>query len=254
MLPHDEEGEGAPVVLLHAGVADRTMWGEHLRPLADAGYRGVPMDLPGFGQAPPAEAPWSEVLETLDGLGIHRAAIVGNSFGGAVAYNLAVVAPERVTALVLVSAPAPDLDPSGELAAVWEAEESALERGEIEAAVRAVVDTWTLPDASQVLRDRVADMQRRAFELRAEAEAPTEQPAPAEEDPDLLDELDVPVLVISGERDMPDFLLAAESLAWRLGAATPTVLPGAGHLAPLEQPAEFDRLLIRFLDQQVSSS
>jgi pimeloyl-ACP methyl ester carboxylesterase len=254
VLPHDEEGAGPAVVLLHAGVADRTMWSEHLPALADASYRAVALDLPGFGEAPPAEAPWSDVLATMSALHIASAAIVGNSFGGAVAYNLALVAPERVTALVLVSAPPPDLEPSSELESVWEAEESALERGEIEAAVRAVVDAWTLPDAPQALRDRVADMQRRAFELQAEAEAPTELPAPAEENPDLLDELDVPVLVMSGERDMPDFRLGAEALARRLGEATPTVVPRAGHLAPLEQREEFDRLLIRFLDQQISSS
>jgi pimeloyl-ACP methyl ester carboxylesterase len=254
VLPHDEHGAGAAVVLLHAGVADRTMWREHLPPLADAGYRAVALDLPGFGEAPPTEAPWSDVLATMAALEISSAAIVGNSFGGAVAYNLALVAPERVTALVLASAPSPDLEPSRELEQAWEAEESALERGEIEVAVRAVVDAWTLPDAPQELRDRVAAMQRRAFELQAEGEAPTELPAPAEEDPDLLGQLDVPALVLSGERDMPDFRLAAESLARRLGAATPTVVPGAGHLAPLERPEEFDRLLIRFLDQQISRS
>jgi pimeloyl-ACP methyl ester carboxylesterase len=48
-LPHDEAGSGPAVVLLHAGVADRTMWSEHLEHLADAGYRAVAMDLPGFG-------------------------------------------------------------------------------------------------------------------------------------------------------------------------------------------------------------
>jgi 3-oxoadipate enol-lactonase len=40
MLPCDELGRGPAVVLLHAGVADRTMWAEHLEHLADAGYRG----------------------------------------------------------------------------------------------------------------------------------------------------------------------------------------------------------------------
>jgi microcompartment protein CcmK/EutM len=37
LLPHDEVGAGPAVVLLHAGIADRTMWSEHLRPIADAG-------------------------------------------------------------------------------------------------------------------------------------------------------------------------------------------------------------------------
>jgi pimeloyl-ACP methyl ester carboxylesterase len=251
VLPHDQAGAGPAVVLLHAGVADRMMWTEHLPPLADAGYRAVAMDLPGFGEAPMGKEfrPWSDVLETMDALEISGSAVVGNSFGGAVALNLAMVAPERVTGLVLVSARPPWLEPSIELEAAWEAEESALERGDIEAAVTAVVDAWTRPDASQALRDRVAEMQRRAFELQVGASEPTEAPAPAEVDPDGLVELEMPTLVAAGEFDLPDFRVGPEALAERLGNATGSVIPGAGHLAPLEQPEEFDRLLIGFLRQ-----
>ena len=84
MLPLDERGSGEPVVLLHAGVADRTMWREHLDRLAEAGYRGIALDLPGFGEAtvsPGAQAPWEDVLRALRDLDVARAALVGNSFG-----------------------------------------------------------------------------------------------------------------------------------------------------------------------------
>src|SRR5512132_1149603 len=109
VLPHDQAGAGPAVVLLHAGVADRTMWTEHLPPLADGGYRAVAMDLPGFGEAPMGKEfrPWSDVLETMDAVEISGSAVVGNSFGGGVALNVAMVAPERVTRLVLVSARPP---------------------------------------------------------------------------------------------------------------------------------------------------
>ena len=63
-------GEGPAVVLLHAGIADRTMWSEHLEPLADAGYRAVAVDLPGFGEAavdPGEQAPWNDVEKTVEG-------------------------------------------------------------------------------------------------------------------------------------------------------------------------------------------
>jgi pimeloyl-ACP methyl ester carboxylesterase len=250
VLPYDEAGAGPAVVLLHAGVADRTMWAEHLATLADAGYRAVAIDLPGFGEAQPTNElrPWSDVLESMDALELSDAAVVGNSFGGAVALNVAAVAPERVTSLMLVSAPPPGLEPSSELKAAWEAEESALERGDIEAAVRAVVDAWTLPDAPPGLRDRVARMQRRAFELQAEAEASTEVPQPAEADAPALGRIDMPVLVASGEFDLPDFRIGAESLAKLLPDAHRAVIAGAGHLAPLEQPKAFDRLMVGFLE------
>ena len=83
--------------------------------------------------------------------------------------RVAVVAPARVAALALVSAPAPTVEPSADLEAAWEAEESALARSDLEGAVAAVVKVWTLPDAPPGLRDRIANMQRRAFELQAHA-------------------------------------------------------------------------------------
>ncbi len=257
MLPHDEAGSGPAVVLLHAGVADRTMWSEHLARFADAGYRAVAVDLPGFGEAqvaPGAQAPWADVLATMDGLSVERAALVGNSFGGAVALRAAVVAPDRVAALALISAPAPDLEPSPELEAAWDAEEAALERGDVEGAVEAVVDFWTLPDASRELRDRVAAMQRRAFALQAEAPAATEAPDPVEQHPELLADLTVPALVAVGELDKPDFRLGAEALARTLPGARHAVIAGAGHLAPLETPEAFRELVLAHLRRPMRSA
>src|SRR5207248_855545 len=126
ILPHDDVGSGPPLVLLHAGVADRTMWSEHLEPLAASGRRVLALNLPGFGEAPPAldeDAPWLDVLATMDTLDLGSATLVGNSFGGAVAQRVGVLAPRRVRSLVLVSSPAPAFDPSPQLRAAWEAEE-----------------------------------------------------------------------------------------------------------------------------------
>jgi 3-oxoadipate enol-lactonase len=248
MLPHDEAGSGPAVVLLHAGVADRTMWSAHLQGLADAGYRAVAVDLPGFGEAPitPGEqAPWADVLRTMDELSIEQAALVGNSFGGAVALRAALVAPDRASALVLVSAPPPALEPSPELTAAWETEEAALERGDVEAAVEAVVGFWTLPDASAELRGRVAAMQRRAYAL---GDPPTtEAPDPVEEHPEALARLSVPALVAAGEHDKRDFRQGAEAMARTLPRARHAVIEGAGHLAPLETPEAFRELVLAFL-------
>jgi pimeloyl-ACP methyl ester carboxylesterase len=249
LLPHDDVGAGSAVVLLHAGIADRTMWVEHLLPIADAGYRVVALDLPGSGEAPPAEemTPWSDVLQTMDALDLDRAALVGNSFGGAVALSVAAVAPERVSALVLVSAPPPGMEPSSALEAAWEAEESALERGDVEVAVGAVLDAWMLPDAPAALRDRVGSMQRRALELQASADAPTEVEDPVEADPHVLGRLGMPALVAAGELDMPDFRSGADALAQQLPHARRVVIARAGHLAPLEEPEAFRDLLLEFL-------
>ena len=248
MLPRDELGEGDAVILLHAGVADRSMWGDYLPPLAAAGHRVMALDLPGYGEAPVADLdePWADVLETMDALGIESAALVGNSFGAAIAQRVAVAAPARVTSLVLISGPAPGVEPSPELIAAWDAEDAALEAGDVDAAVRAVVEAWTLEDAPEELRERVAAMQRRAFELQDGAD-----PGPAEdpvgEDPVTLAGIDVPVLIVAGGLDMSDFLQAAQVLAGVLQRSRSVVLPGAGHLVPLEAPEALTELLVEFL-------
>ena len=175
--------------------------------------------------------------------------LVGSSFGGAVALRVAVLATARVRALMLVSAPAPGLEPSEALQAAWEAEESALERGDVEAAVAAVVDAWTLPAAAPALRERVARMQLRAFALGLEAGEPAEAPDPLEDDDGALASIDVPVLVAAGEFDMPDFRDGAELLAARLPDARRVEIAGAGHLAPLEQPDAFRDLLLGYLKE-----
>jgi pimeloyl-ACP methyl ester carboxylesterase len=233
MIPFDEVGSGPPVVLLHAGVTDRRMWDDML-PLP--GYRAIVPDLPGFGETAPQpgpQAPWEDVLA----IAPERFALVGVSFGGAVALRIAAVAPERVSALVLVSTPPPGLEPSEALQAAWQAEEAALERGDLDAAAQAVADAWAPPR----LRERVRAMQRRVYDLQEGEEF--------EEAPDPLDDGDLPafafpVLVVGGALDYPDF--RAGSFAASLGAPM-ELLEDVGHLAPMEAPEAFRSLLLRFL-------
>ncbi len=248
---YDHAGAGPAVMLVHAGIADRRMWRSYLPWLAGEGWHAIAPDLPGFGEhALPASgdppAPWDDLRDVLNELAVDRAVIVGCSFGGAVALRLAVTAPERVRALVVISAPAPGLEPSPHLEAAWTAESEALERGDLDAATDAVLAAWLAPDAPAELRDLVAAMQRQAYELDPEGAMP-EPPDPLEEHPERLRAVDVPALIAAGENDMPDFLWSARELAETLPQASHHVIAGAGHLAPLETPDTFRRLLGEFL-------
>jgi pimeloyl-ACP methyl ester carboxylesterase len=244
-LPHDLTGRGPAVVLVHAGVADRAMWSDQLEPIAREGFRVLAPDLPGFGDAPPVTGPpFMDVLATMDARGIERATLVGNSFGGFIALCAAVTAPERVDGLVLVSAPPPRLVPSPALEAVWTAEGEALERGDVEGAVASVIDAWTMPDAPETLRGYIAASQRRTL---MRDETPEDWEDPVEGDPEILRRLRVPALVTAGEHEFPDFVEGARWYAKILPDARHTIIPGAGHLAPLETPDAFRRLLLDFL-------
>jgi 3-oxoadipate enol-lactonase len=250
-LPRNQLGDGPAVLLLHAGIADRRMWDEHLEPLAAAGYRVIAVDLPGFGEAPAGPGPvahWEDVVETMDAFGIEEAALVGNSFGGAVALRVAALNPERVSSLLLFSTSSvPDPEPSPELLAAWEAEEEAVAAGDFERAVEAVVSAWVRPDASDEVRDRIAAMQRRNYELHASEQELEQAPDPLDEAPDQVRAIDCPVLLAAGEEDMVDFRDALPDLAAKLPRATTTVIAACGHLASLEAPEEFRHLVLEHL-------
>jgi pimeloyl-ACP methyl ester carboxylesterase len=106
-LPYDREGTGVPLVLLHGALVDRGFWRERIAGLATE-FDVINCDLPGHGAAARLTEPTSvramaeAVLATLDSLGVADAVIVGHSLGGMVAQELALSAPERVQALVLV--------------------------------------------------------------------------------------------------------------------------------------------------------
>lgn len=102
--------DGSPIVWVHGLSGSWQNWLENLPVLADAGFRCVALDLPGFGRSPlPREritisgygAIVDELLETL---GISAACLVGNSMGGFIAAEVAIRFPQRVERLVLVSA------------------------------------------------------------------------------------------------------------------------------------------------------
>ena len=160
---------------------------------------------------------------------------------------MAALAPERVRRLVLVSAPPPGLEPSPQLEAAWEAEGAAIDAGDVDAAVQAVVEAWTQPGADPALRERVAAMQRRALVTMLSAPEPPEGQDPLADGLDALAGIAVPALVAAGELDMPDFLAGAEAMAAKLPDARHQVIPGVGHLAPLEAPEAFRELVLGFV-------
>ncbi len=106
-LHYHEAGDGPPLLLLHGsgpGVSGWANFSGNL-PLFAGHFRTLVLDLPGFGRshavdgAPVLHAP-AAVLAFLDGLGIDRLAMVGNSLGGGVVARLAASNPERVSRLV----------------------------------------------------------------------------------------------------------------------------------------------------------
>jgi 3-oxoadipate enol-lactonase len=250
--PAREAGWGPTVLLVHAGIADRRMWDDQVGPLADAGWTVVRADLPGFGESPPPGAPvalWVALRDLLDHLGVDRAVVVGASLGGRAAVELALAAPGRVRALVLVGsglAGHPFREPA--LLELWDQSEGAIERGDHLEAARVEIDTWVVgmgrgPSAvDPAVRRRVEAMLLAAY---AHGEADLTEPDPPAAA--RLGEVAAPALVLVGEHDRPDIHAMAAALAEGIPRAERAVLAGTAHLPNMERPAEFNRVVLEFL-------
>lgn len=249
-------GAGDPVVLVHAGVADRRMW-DPIWPQLTGRHRVLRYDARGYGESLPPTGKWSQhgdLLGLLEELGIGRAHLVGVSMGAGIAAEAALAQPARAASLVLAS-PGGALygEATEDLRAIWHAEVEALDRGDVDAAVEVNLRAWVDgpargPEAvDPAVRAFVGRMQRDAFELPEwdpddAPESELEPPASAR-----FAEIACPTLIVVGEADRAPSINAAERLAAEVPGAAIVRRPDVGHMLTLERPAEFEQLVLEFL-------
>jgi 3-oxoadipate enol-lactonase len=252
-LHHDVRGDGPPVLLVHAGIADSRMWEPLAERLVATGRRVIACDLRGFGRTPLPQGRFShaaDLVELLDELGVERTAVVAASWGGKVTLELALRAPERVSAIALLDSALDEFDASDELEAYDEAETAAAEADDLDRATEINVRMWIdrpgRADVDPAVVDLVATMTRAAFAAQDGVDAEEEELEPPVAR--RLSEVSAPALVVVGEDDVEDFHRIAERLARELPAAEPLVrIPGAAHLPALERPAAVAEVLVPFL-------
>src|SRR5712692_8710831 len=137
-LYHEVAGDGPALVLIHGGLWDARMWDDQFDAFAE-GHTVIRYDLRGFGRSDPPTGPYSntrDLTELLRALDIDRATVLGLSMGGRVAIDFAIEHPEMVSGLLPVAAGLggfeyddPDLEKR------WEELQSAIEAGDLHAAV-----------------------------------------------------------------------------------------------------------------------
>ena len=259
-IAYDREGPRGelPVVLIHAGVADRRMW-DPIWPAFTGERDVVRVDLRGFGDSAARPAgpvsPAGDVLGALAEIGVGRCHLVGASLGAGVAVEVALTRPPAVASLLL-AAPGGSLlaEVTPDLQAFFTAERTALDRGDLDAAVEANLSCWVegpRRSAGQVdpaVRELVARMQRRAFEVTADWDDVEEE----ELEPPALDrlgEIVVPVLVLVGGLDLDAVHAAAARVVAGTTGARRVDWLDAGHLPALERPADFLDLLREWTDR-----
>jgi 4,5:9,10-diseco-3-hydroxy-5,9,17-trioxoandrosta-1(10),2-diene-4-oate hydrolase len=260
-----ELGSGPPVVFVHGLSGSWQNWLEQL-PVFARDHRVVAFDLPGFGASEMPDgrisisgyARWLDAL--YEALGIDTAAVVGNSMGGFIGAELAIAFPARVERLVLVSAAG--------LTVEHQRDERAL-------AVLRTLDKRLAAYAGWLgtRSDALARRPRaRQMIFGLVAHRPGLLPAPLVAEQmrgagkpgfvpaldaltnypirDRLPEIACPTLIVWGTEDRLVPVRDADEFARLIPNARKVVWPQTGHMAMLERPEAFNRLLAAFLAEE----
>ena len=259
VLAGTRTGDGPAVVFLHAGVADRRMWRDQMAAIAGT-HSAIAYDRRGFGETTAGTSGFAHATDltaVMDALNLTSAVLVGASQGGRIAIDLALAAPDRARALMLVApavsgAPSADQHP-GPIASLIDRLDHAEEEGDIDRVNTIEAHLWLdgpLSPEGRVrgpVRDLFLDMNgianRNAF--ADDATGPLEDPPSAWE---RLAELSPPTQVIWGDLDFPDIQSRCARIVAAVSKSQTVVINGTAHLPNLEQPAAFNRHLQSFLD------
>ncbi len=238
------DAEGPPIVLVHGLGANWQSWLENMPVLAER-HRVMALDLPGFGLS---EMPTEQlsitgmarcVLATMDAVGIDTGIVVGNSMGGFVGAEMALVAPERVEKLVLVSA-----------AALWSEQLTARPTVVLNKLARSY-SSWFYGQWKFAWRHP----RLRLPALAAELLSGTGTPGFADgvqalydyRIRDRLSEVEAPTLVVWGTNDPLVPLWHAFEYEELIPHARVVVFRDTGHVPMLERPTRFNAVLDDFL-------
>jgi len=249
-----DQGAGPVVLLVHGFPLDHTMWRPQIEALGGQ-YRVIAPDLPGFGRNPPVDGTLTmehladSLAALLDALGIdEKICLCGLSMGGYVAFRFWHRHAGRVRALVLC-----------DTRSAADSDEAAANRHKLAETVLAdgsgPVAELMLPkllwEASvhnqPALAEQLSATMRTAAPttlaaaLRGMAQRPDSR--------ELLATFDVPTLVIVGQHDAISTVEEMREIATAIAGAEFAVIPDAGHMAPLENPAAVHAALIPFLDR-----
>ncbi|MBV8246439.1 MAG: alpha/beta fold hydrolase [Candidatus Eremiobacteraeota bacterium] len=243
-----DAGSGDAIVLLHGFPFSHEIWEAQIGALAST-HRVIAPDCRGLGASGVTPGPYlmetlaSDVAALLDALRVERATLVGHSLGGYVALAFFRMFRERVERLALVCSRF-SADDVATAKSRYELADR-LEKEGSEALVDAYAGRVLAPGADARIAMRITEIARAqrpggaAAVLRGMAQRVSSE--------DLIDELDLPALLVAGKRDVFVSRESLESVRNALPHAKLVACERSAHLPMLEEPAELTRVLEEFV-------
>ena len=244
----DSGGDGPPVILAHGFLMDRTMFAPQVSALSGE-FRVITWDERGFGETEFDGQPFTywdsarDCLGLLEHLGIEQAVVGGMSQGGFLSLRAALLAPERVRALVLIDTQAGTEDPE-RLPGYRQMQQTWLEVGPVDELANTI--------ANLILGDPELNAQWIAKWRELDREATMKEPGDCllgrDDITDRIGEITCPAIVFHGTADQSIEMERAESLCQGLADCRALVrVEGAPHAANLTHPDQVNGPLLEFL-------
>jgi len=248
-LNYRDEGDAAPVLLIHGVGADLESWDgvlSHLSP--DRRY--IRYDQRGHGQSRRTPGPYSlddlsgDAIALLDHLGVARASVIGFSLGGLVAQSLALKHPERVRCLTLVSTVAGRTP--HEQARVNERAETLAREGAT-AHLSNAVDRWFTPEFVTAHPEVLEARRRKSLQNDPDCYVATYRVLAGSDLGDQLHRVTIPTQVMTGENDIGSSPRMSEFIHAQIAGSQLHILPRLKHSVLLEAPDQIGALIEPFL-------
>ena len=246
-----EKGEGPTVVFLHGIGADCDSFAFQLEAFAQAGYHAVSWDMPGYGRSAPLTPMtfpgFAERLhQLLDELAEPAVHLVGHSIGGMIVQQLARTAQHRFLTMVLT-----------QTSPAFGNKDGSFQKKFVSQRLQPLQDGQSMAEiATKVLPSLVGETpDARGMQLAHQcmSKVPSEGYTAAIrcivefEGRDHLTLISVTTLVLEAENDSNAPASMMEKMAGHIPGAEFAVIAGAGHLAPMENPDEFNDVILDFL-------
>jgi pimeloyl-ACP methyl ester carboxylesterase len=248
-------GAGPPLLLIPGLGATRVVF-DPILPLLTPHLTVAVYDQRGIGASQLTPGPYTteqlgdDAAAVIEGLGLERAAVLGASFGGMVAQQLAIRHPTSVNTLVLAATGpgaahhAREPDPSATAALLGTGARTAEDAYRL--ACTALYSRRFQAEHPEFIEQQVRDRGRRPIAARA---FQAQRAASSGHDVwDKLPSITAPTLVLHGSEDMVMPVANARLLAERIPGARLTVFDGAGHLFFHEEPERTAELVVAFSD------
>jgi 3-oxoadipate enol-lactonase len=239
---------GDVVVLLHAVGLDLTYWDRQIEALADS-YRVVAIDLPGHGLSSVSRQGCGisrlaeDVARVIDDTEAGATHVVGHSFGGMIAQELALSFPGSVRSLTLIATAATFTD---ERRAFMRSHAASV-REDGMGTVVPMLPGWVASTTAQRRPDLIDRLTKSIRAMNPAVYASAWEQIAAFDTVDRLAALTSPTLVLAGDQDTNTPVADADILAGGIRGAEVVVLPGAAHMVPLDAAAHLNSELLAFL-------